>query len=183
MERTLVLVKPDGVQKAVIGAVIGRFEDAGYNVIALKMLKATKEQVGSHYAADKEWLLSVGKKTRASFEAKGVKMDETDLQIGERIRGWLLDYLTEGPIVAMVVEGNDVIAGIRKIAGSTSPDMADPASIRGMYSKDSYAEADKEHRPVRNILHASDGETAKHEIEVWFTDQELYEYKRIPRTG
>ncbi len=182
MERTLVLVKPDGVQKAVIGAVISRFEDAGYKVIALKMLRATREQISNHYAADKEWLASVGKKTRSSFESKGVKMDETDLQIGERIRGWLINYLTEGPIVAMVVEGDGVIAGIRKIAGATSPDMADPASIRGMYSKDSYEKADKARRPVRNILHASDGETAKREIKVWFTEQELHEYQRIPRT-
>ncbi len=182
MERTLVLVKPDGVQKAVIGAVISRFEDAGYKIIGLKMLQPTKELAENHYPLEKEWYENMWNNTKKSYEEKGIKLTETALEMGTRVRNMLIHTLTSGTIVAMVVEGDGVIAGVRKIAGATSPDRADPTSIRGMYSKDSYQKADKEKRSVRNIIHASDGETAKREIKVWFTDKELHEYTRIPRT-
>ena len=181
MERTLVLVKPDGVQKGVIGAVISRFEDAGYKIIALKMLEPTREFAENHYPLEKEWYENLWNNTKKAYEAKGLPVKETALEMGTRVRNALIRALTEGPIVAMVVEGNNVIVGDRKIAGATSPDRADPKSIRGMYSKDSYEKADREGRSVRNIVHASDGETATREIKVWFTEKELHDYKRIPR--
>jgi nucleoside-diphosphate kinase len=181
MERTLVLVKPDGVQKAVIGAVISRFEDAGFRIIALKMLRPTRKLAEEHYPLEKEWYENLWNNTKKSMDAKGIAVKETPLEMGTRVRKLLITMLTSGPIVAMVVEGDNAIASVRKIIGATSPDRADRSTIRGMYSKDSYEKADAEGRSVRNIVHASDGETAKKEIGVWFTEQELHDYKRIPR--
>ncbi len=178
-EKTLVLVKPDGVYRALVGKIISRFEDAGLKIVAIKMLKPSKELVGQHYADDKEWLESVGKKTKGSYEEKGINVDETPLQIGQRIRKQLIDYLTSGPVIAMAIEGPDAISVVRKITGGTEPRKADPFTIRGMYSTDSYALADSLKRPVKNLIHASeDAKTAERELNLWFRKDEISEYKR-----
>lgn len=174
MERTLVLVKPDGVEKRVIGAVIDRFERSGLRVIALKMLVAKRSQVARHYILERKWYENAWGNTKKAYDAKGLEMRETPLQFGVRIRNALIRGLMEGPIVAMVVEGNGAIAKVRRIAGATSPNRAEKGTIRNMYSKDSYERADKEKRAVRNIVHASDGKTASREIRVWFTNKEIH---------
>ena len=179
MERALVLVKPDGVERALIGAVIRRFEEAGLKVTALKMLKPTEKLVGLHYADDKEWLLSVGKKARQAAMDKGEKVSESEMEIGNRIRSLLIKELTKGVVVAFVLEGNSAAEVARKIAGSTEPRKADPSSIRGMYSGDSYSLADLKKRPVRNIVHVSENsDIAEKEIKVWFSGQEIMSYRR-----
>ncbi|MCL4411338.1 nucleoside-diphosphate kinase [Candidatus Marsarchaeota archaeon] len=179
IERTLVLVKPDGVRRALIGKVISRFEDAGLKVVALKLTLPDKKLAGMHYPLDKEWYTNAWKNTKKGYDEKGLKMDETPLQLGERIRGWLMESLTGGPVVAMVVEGNDAIAAVRKIAGATAPNRADPSSIRGMYSTDSYDFSDSKKRVLRNIVHASDSTpTAEREIGVWFSSKDIASYKR-----
>jgi nucleoside-diphosphate kinase len=179
-ERTLVLVKPDGVEKGVTGAVIDRFERAGLKIIAIKMLRPTREQVEMHYVLEKSWYENMWNNSNKAQEARGQKLKETPLEMGTRVRGNLINSLMGGPIVAMVVEGKDAISAVRKMAGATSPDRAEPSTIRGMYSKDSYEKADKEKRAVRNIVHASDSvETANREIGVWFKKEELFDYKRV----
>ena len=179
IERTLVLVKPDGVKRALIGKVIGRFEDAGLKVTALKMVQPDKEIAGNHYPLDEEWYNNAWKNTKKGYEEKGLEMSETPRQLGERVRGWLMEGLTSGPIVAMVIEGNDAIAAIRKIAGATAPNRADPSSIRGTYSTDSYDLSDSEKRVLKNIVHASDSvPTAEREIKVWFDKKEVVKYNR-----
>jgi nucleoside-diphosphate kinase len=178
-EKTFVLIKPDGVYRALIGAVIAKFESAGLKVVALKMVTPDQELAGKHYMADETWMKSVGVKTKAAYKEKGINVNETELEIGKRIRNQLLSYLTEGPVVAMVIEGNDAIYVTRKIVGGTEPRKADPSSIRGMYSSDSYEAADKSKRAVKNILHASeDPATAEREISVWFKKSEITSYKR-----
>jgi nucleoside-diphosphate kinase len=179
MERALVLVKPDGVERALVGKVIDRFESAGLKVVALKMIKATEKMAGEHYMADEEWFLSVGKKTKQSYKEKGLEVNETEREIGVRVRSLLMKELTRSPIVAMVLEGNAANFVARKIAGATEPRKADPATIRGTFSVDSYERADEMKRPVRNLAHVSeDDKAAKREIKVWFTDDEIHEYKR-----
>ncbi|VVB77098.1 Nucleoside diphosphate kinase [uncultured archaeon] len=179
MERTFVLIKPDGVQRALIGKIICKFEDAGLKLVAIKMIKASKETAGSHYADDKAWLESVGKKSIASYEAKGVKTNETALEIGNRVRNYLMDYITGGPAVAMVIEGNDAVSIVPKLVGSTAPARADPSTIRGAYASDSYDMADAKKRPVRNLIHASDSlDSANREIAIWFKPAEIAEYRR-----
>jgi nucleoside-diphosphate kinase len=179
MERTLVLVKPEGVKRALIGKVIGRFEDTGLKVTALKMLLPNRDIASRHYPLDEEWYTNAWKNTKKGYDEKGLEFKETPLQLGERVRSWLIESLTSGPVVAMVVAGNDAIASVRKIAGATAPNRADPYSIRGMYSTDSYDLSDTRRRVVRNIVHASDSvPTAEREIKVWFTDNEISDYKR-----
>ena len=179
MERTLILVKPDGVERAILGKIISRFEDAGMKVVGLKMLKPKKELVEKHYAEDEEWLLSVGRKTKQSYVEKGLKVAESEREIGMRVRSFLIKELTRTPIVAIVLEGNSAAEIARKIGGGTEPKRADPSTIRGMYSSDSYALADQKKRSVRNVLHLSENaEIAEREIKVWFTASELNDYKR-----
>lgn len=175
MERALVLIKPDGVERSLIGKVIGKFEDAGLRVVALKMFKATKETVGNHYVEDTAWLESVGKKTRKSYVEKGMDVRETDREIGMNVRSMLMKELTRAPIVAMILEGNAANFIARKIAGATEPRAADPSSIRGMYANDSYDLADSEKRSVRNIVHVSETpKDAEREIKVWFSTSEIH---------
>ena len=179
MERALVLIKPDGVERALIGKVIAQFEDAGLKVTALKMLKAGDVQVAKHYTDDESWLLSVGKKTKQSYMDKGITVKESEREIGMRVRSFLVNELTRSPIVAIVLEGNACADVARKIAGATEPRKADPYTIRGRYSNDTYSLADKKQRSVRNIVHVSeDGTIAEKEIKVWFTDNEVCSYKR-----
>ena len=184
MERTLVLVKPDGVVRALIGKIITAFEDAGLKIVALKMVKPTKELASRHYAEDKAWMESIGKKSLASYQASGIKVNQTALEIGMRVRNSLMDYLVGNPVVCIVVEGNEAISTVLKLVGSTSPHKADPATIRGRYASDSYALAESKKRAVRNIVHASDSkENAEREIKVWFTDKEILKYERADETA
>lgn len=174
MERALVLIKPDGMEKSLMGKVISKFEEAGLKVIAIKMIRATKEMAAKHYADNPEWLDSIGKKTRASYLEKGIKMEETDREMGMKVRKMLMHELTRISIAAFILEGNSANFIARKIAGSTEPRKADPSSIRGMYSADSYETADKEGRPVRNIVHVSETiADAEREIKVWFSNPEI----------
>ena len=178
IEKTLVLVKPDAVYRSLSGKIISKFEDAGLKVVALKMLWPTKETAEKHYVLEKEWYENMWKNTKKGYDEKGMEFKETPIELGTRIRNWLVKALTSGPVVAMVIEGNDAIASVRKIAGATAPTRADPSTIRGSFSTDSYDFADSKRRVVRNILHASDSvPTAEREISVWFNKNEILDYK------
>lgn len=179
MDRALVLIKPDGIERALIGKIIAKFEDTGLKVTAIKMVKAKKETVEKHYTNDEDWLVSVGTKANSSAREKGQKVTETDREVGVRVRAALVKELTRTPIVAFVLEGNAAADVARKIGGGTEPRKADPSTIRGMYSSDSYALADVKKRSVRNIVHISENaQIAESEIKVWFSDSEICSYKR-----
>lgn len=174
------LVKPDGIRRALIGKIISRFEDAGLKVIAIKMVAPDRDLAGIHYIADQKWFEDTGNKTLKAYKERGVVLKETAVQVSTRIRNYLLEYLSSGPVVAMVLEGNEAIYATRKIAGSTEPLRADPSTIRGQFSIDSYGRSDEKKRPIMNIVHASeDSKTADREIKVWFKPKELTDYKRI----
>jgi nucleoside-diphosphate kinase len=180
IERTLVLVKPDGVYRALIGKVISTFEDAGLKVIGIKMVQPDEDIAGKHYVADEEWLLSIGRKTKESYREKGQEIKETEMEIGQRVRNSLLKYLTSGPVAAIVLEGNSSIYIVRKLIGATEPRKADPYSIRGRFGADSYDMGDAKNRSIRNVVHASEDEkSAKREIALWFKNEELVSYKRV----
>ncbi|MBN2567497.1 nucleoside-diphosphate kinase [Candidatus Woesearchaeota archaeon] len=180
IEKTLVLIKPDGVQRGLVGEIISRFERATLKIIAMKMVYADKDIAGRHYADDEAWLLSVGEKAKKSQEADGHAVKETPMQIGQRVRRQLMDYITMSPTVALVVEGHAAVRLVRKIVGGTSPHHAEPGTIRGDYSPDSYQLSDSSGRPIQNLIHASGDPTeAAREIKVWFTDKELHAYKRV----
>lgn len=179
MERTLVLIKPDGVYRSLIGRIVSTMEDAGLKVVAMKMVRPDKKLAEQHYIPDENWMREIGNKTKATYKDQGVANDEDPVEIGRRVWTQLIDYLVSGPVAAMVLEGNDAIFIVRKLVGATEPRKADPGSIRGRLSSDSYSLADGKHRAVKNLIHASDApETAKREISVWFRPEELIEYSR-----
>lgn len=184
IERTLVLVKPDGVQRALIGKIISRFEDAGMKVVAAKMVWPDKELAGKHYTDDPKWFNDTGNRTLATYKERGVKVTETAVQIATRIRNYLIQFLSSGPVLAFVLEGNDVITITRKIVGATEPRKSDPSTIRGMYSLDSYEKADETKRPIMNLVHASeDKKTSDREIAIWFKPKEIMDYKRADQSA
>jgi nucleoside-diphosphate kinase len=179
IERTLVLVKPDGVRRALIGTIISRLELTGLKVVAMKMLLPDKALAGNHYAADPKWFEDTGNKTLKSYRDKGIILDETAVQVATRIRNYIIEYLSTGPVAALVLEGNDAIYVTRKLCGATEPKAADASTIRGSLSSDSYELSDTLKRPLKNLIHASeDKKTAEREIGVWFTEEEIIEYKR-----
>lgn len=179
IERTLILAKHDAVQRGMVGEIIKRFEQKGFRIAGLKMALPTEEQLGEHYADDMNWKLSVGKKTRETFAKKGVEMKETDEEIGARIRGWNMQGLRGNPIAAIILEGYHAVEAGRKIVGHTEPRQAAIGTIRGDFSIESFALADKQKRVVRNIVHASGSkEEAENEIKIWFKPEEIFDYPK-----
>ncbi len=185
-DRTFVMVKPDGVKKGLVGEIIRRFEQRDLKIIALEMFKPTIEQIDNHYPKDEVWIRRLGQKTLGTYEKYQIDPIETlgtndDLEIGKKVRGWVLDYMISAPLVRMVVEGVHAVDMVRKICGATLPNMADMGTIRGDFSVDSPAVANMEKRAVMNLVHASEtAEEAKHEIKHWFGDREvIFDYDRF----
>ncbi len=180
IEHTLVLLKPDAVQRALIGEILSRFERTGFKVVGLKMCYASKDIAGRHYADDEAWLVSVGEKAKKAAESKGQKVSGTPKELGQRVRQMLIEFITMSPTVAIVLEGHDVINKVRVIVGDTAPSKAAPGTIRGDFSFDSYGLADVSGRPIQNLIHASDApESAKREIDIWFRKDEIHPYQRV----
>lgn len=179
-QRTLVLVKPDGVQRHLVGEIIRRFEQAGLKLVGLKLAWATPEIVARHYRHDAEYLISIGEKTIKGMKELGIPMHETPLQIGRRVRSYLARFLVTGPVVAMVLQGTNAIRNVRQLVGVTDPLAADIGSIRGDLTIDTIQLADLEQRSVRNLMHASgDPEEAEREIPIWFSPSELHAYRTV----
>lgn len=181
MEKSLVLIKPDGVQRGLVGEIIGRFERVGLKLTAVKMVHATHEDVDKHYALTEEWMKAVYDKAKAKYEANGENFPFADhVAYGTDIKNGLLDFLKSAPIVAMVWEGDSCVSIIRKLVGATEPAGSAPGTIRGDLSHDNYALSNSQNRPLRNLIHASGNVTeAENEIKVWFTDTELYKYEHV----
>ncbi len=183
-ERTLVLVKPDGVQRGLVGEILARFERAGLKLVALKMVRAPRELLERHYPADETFLRAIGGKTKEAFEAYGLDVrgrmgTEDPVEVGRQVREWLVEFMASGPVVAAVVEGVHAVSAVRKLVGQTLPVFADPGTIRGDWSTDSPTLANLEQRPVRNLVHASGTlEEADYEIRLWFQEDEIHSYRR-----
>lgn len=155
IEQTLVLIKPDGVARGLIGEVIKRFEQRGLKIVGLKLVHINEDHAKKHYTED------ITKRR------------------GERVRNSLIEFLTKGPVVAMVIEGISAIDNVRKIVGNTESKSALPGTIRGDFSHMSYEHADSKEIPLRNIIHASGNEEdAKNELALWFSVDEIHDYKR-----
>jgi len=184
-ERTVVLVKPDGVKRGLIGEIISRFEKVGLKIVAMKMVWVDAGMVRKHYPASREeWVKMVGEKTLETYKKYGLDPGEkigasNPKEIGLKVCEWLVDYLTSGPVVAMVLQGPHAISVVRKIAGHTYPEEAQAGTIRGDYSIDSTDIANEKKRSTRNLVHASgNSEEAKFEEELWFHKNEIHSYKR-----
>lgn len=163
-QQTLVLVKPDGVERNWIGEIISRYEKEGLKITALKMMQAPSAIVEKHYPDDEEYLRSIGEKTIAAGQQVTNAVDQ-----GRKVVSWLRKFITSGPVVAMVIEGDEAVTQVRKITGFTDPSSADKGTIRGDLGQDSILKANQEERPVYNLVHASGNlEEAEREIKLWF---------------
>lgn len=182
IERTLIIVKHDGVARGLIGEIIKRFERVGLKIVAMEFLRSSRDMGDSHYPRSEKWLKKVGERTLSEYIEKGldpIKELGTDnpVDIGKLVKDWLIDYLSVGPVLAMVWEGPNAVKVGRKLAGDTIPANAIAGSIRGDLGIDSVELANTHKRPIYNVMHAS-GEIAeaKEEISLWFKDAEVFDY-------
>jgi nucleoside-diphosphate kinase len=180
-EKTFVIIKPDGVQRSLIGEVVKRFERIGLKLVGLKMQVPTTEMVEKHYTLDPEWLRKVGEKSIKGYEAKGlVSTSQDPLVVGNRVLGVLKTYMTSGPVVIMCWQGAHAVGIVRKIVGGTEPLASDVGTIRGDFVLDSYQISDIAGRAIRNLVHASGSvEEANNEINLWFKPEEILNYRLI----
>ncbi len=180
-ERTLVIIKPDGVQRTLIGEIIKRYERVGLKLIGIKMLVAQEDFIEKHYTLDPQWRRVTGEKTIEGYKSKGLTPPSEDpLAITEKILVGLKKYMTSGPIIAMVWQGANAVKLIRKITGGTEPLTSDVGSIRGDFVVDSYKICDEDNRSVRNLVHASGSvEEAEMEINHWFKKEEIIDYRLV----
>jgi len=155
IQRTLVVFKPDAVQRGVVGEIITRFERVGLKIIGTKMLAPNKEHYYKHYE----------------------EIGQVITRRGEKVFNNVLDNMTQGPVIAMVLEGIEAIELVRKLVGSTEPKSSAPGTIRGDFSHMSYGYGDATNKGIPNLIHASgDAADAEKEIDHWFADSELYDY-------
>ncbi len=180
-EKSLVIIKPDGVQRSLIGEIIKRYERAGLKLIGIKFLVPNEETVRRHYLVDPEWPKKVGEKSKEAYAKNGEKAPfSSAVEYGEFILKKLVKYMSSGPVVAMVWQGNQAVGIIRKITGGTEPLTSDVGTIRGDLTIDSYNIADPDGRAVRNLIHASGHvDEAEKEIAVWFDKKELVNYRLV----
>lgn len=179
-ERSFVIVKPDGVQRGLIGEILSRFERTGLKLVALKMTVLDKERLWKHYDKDDEWFLKKGTKIAADREAAGLSAEKEPIEYGKDIIRALEKYMTNGPVVVMVWEGSHAVDVITKLVGETAPRTADVGTIRGDLTIDSYELASIDDRAVRNLIHCSDTpENANNEIALWLTDDEVISYRLL----
>ncbi len=155
IERTLVLLKPDAVQRALMGRIISRFEDAGFKIVGMKMVWIDEDFGKKHY------------------------FDVAERR-GEQVLKNLLSFMTAGPVVAMCVEGVNAVENVRKIVGGTEPKSALPGTIRGDFAHHSFAHTDANGKPIKNLIHASGNlKEAEYEVNLWFKPEELHSYKTV----
>jgi nucleoside-diphosphate kinase len=156
LERCLVLVKPDGVRRGLSGEILRRLEVTGLKVVALKMIKVDRNFAEKHYT-----------------------YEDIAVRHGEAIRNQLLEYITEGPVIAAVFEGVACVATIRKICGKTEPSSSPAGTIRGDFCHQNYEFCNDVGQSIRNLVHASATvEEAKNEVSLWFGEQDFYSYRR-----
>ena len=180
-ERTLIIIKPDGVQRSLIGEIIKRYERSGLKLVGIKLMVPDVERVKKHYLFDPEWVKKVGEKAIDSYKKKGVTPPTEDpLEQGNKVLEGLKKYMTSGPGVFMVWQGAHAVDVVRKITGGTEPRSSDVGTIRGDFVLDSYQMADVDNRAIRNLIHASGTkEEANYEIDLWFNPEEIIDYRLI----
>ena len=179
-ERSFVAIKPDGVQRSLIGEIIKRFERTGLKMAGLKLVMATADKCWTHYNKDEKWYEDKGNVVVKNRIAAGLPVEKPAIEYGRDIIGALVKFMTCGPIVAMVWEGNQAVNIVKKIVGGTEPTTSDVGTIRGDLTLDSYELANLDSRAVRNLIHCSDKpEEALREIDIWFNQEELINYRLV----
>ncbi len=179
-ETTFVMIKPDGVQRALVGEILKRVERVGLKIVALKMVVPTEEQCWTHYNKDEAWFAQKGERAMADRQAAGLPADKPAVEYGKDIVRALVKFMTSGPAVAMVLSGNQAVGIVQKLVGGTEPLTSDVGTIRGDYTLDSYNLSSLDERAVRNLVHCSDkSEEAHREMQIWFKPEELVKYRQL----
>ncbi len=179
-ERSLVIVKPDGVQRGLMGEILRRIERTGLKFAAVKFLLPEAEQCWTHYNKDEEWFLKKGTRIVEDRKAHGMPIEKEAIEYGKDIIQSNVDFFTSGPVLAMVIEGNQSVAIVKKLVGGTEPTTSDVGTIRGDLTVDSYALSSLDNRAVRNLIHCSDSpEEAEREIKIWFDEKEIIKYRLV----
>lgn len=158
IQRTLIIFKPDAVQRGVVGEILTRFERVGLKIIGTKMIAPDQAHYHKHY---EEIGQVITRRGQATFDN-------------------VMEMMNQGPVIAMVLEGVEAVELVRKLVGSTEPKSSAPGTIRGDYSHMSYGYGDSTNKGIPNLIHASgDTEDAEKEIPHWFSDDELYDYSAL----
>lgn len=179
-ERTLVILKPDAIQRGLIGESIKRIEKTGLKLVAMKFVMASEDQLWKHYDKDDAWFNKKGQQTIDERKSLGLPVEKEAIEYGKDIIKALINFMTCGPVVPMVFEGNQAVGVVKKIVGLTEPLSSEAGTIRGDYTLDSYNLANLDSRAVRNLIHCSDPvEDAQREIPLWFTEDEIISYRLV----
>jgi len=192
IEKTFFMIKPDGVKRGLVGDIFMRLERVGLKLVAARMIVASEEQARGNYPGTDEWMTKMGEKTLNNYghDEDAVKKDmgtADPLEIGKKIYDALVDYITDGPVIISVWEGNHAVQVVERIMGKTDPTTADIGTVRGDFGFDTPQFAVKSGRIVfRTLVHRSDDpDEAEREIEHWFGDKYSYlgDYTRADYTG
>lgn len=179
-EQTFVILKPDAIQRSMIGELISRIEKTGLKLVALKMINATEDQCFKHYNKDDKWFLEKGQKIVDNMKKAGLPIEKEAIEYGRDIINALVKFMTCGPIIPMIFEGNRAVGIVKKIVGGTEPLTSDVGTIRGDLTLDSYELANFDGRAIRNLIHCSDEVLeAQREIAVWFDQNEIAKYRLV----
>jgi nucleoside-diphosphate kinase len=155
IERTLVLLKPDAVARGLAGRLIQRFEDAGLKIVGVKMRQIDADLAKRHYF-------------------------DLEERFGKSVFDVTANFMQSGPVMALVLEGAEAVANVRKLVGNTFPNQAPAGTIRGDFAHTSKAYTEAQHKVVANLIHASGNvEEAKYEVDLWFGQEELFEYQTV----
>lgn len=179
-ERTFVIVKPDGVQRGLVGEIVRRFENTGLKLVYTKLLMIDEKKLWEHYGKDDAWFEKKGAGIIADRTAAGMNIEKEPLEYGKDIIRALVKFMTSGPSVMMVLEGNQAVGVVKKLVGGTEPATSDVGTIRGDLTLDSYAIAAIDDRAVRNLIHCSDAPSeAEREIALWIPAEDLINYRLV----
>ncbi len=179
-ERTFVIIKPDGVQRSLIGEIISRFERTGLKLVGLKMTVLDTDRIWKHYSKDDAWFIKKGTKIAEDRAAAGLSAEKEPIEYGKDIIRALEKFMTAGPVIMMAWEGNQAVNVVTKLVGGTEPSTSDVGTIRGDFTIDSYNISAIDDRAVRNLIHCSDSpENGEAEIKLWFEDADLITYRLI----
>ncbi|BFD25282.1 MAG: nucleoside-diphosphate kinase [Candidatus Parcubacteria bacterium] len=179
-ERTLVILKPDSVQRSLVGELVHRLERTGLKITAMKMAMATEDQCWTHYNKDEAWFLKKGANIIKNREDLGLPIEKDAEEYGKDIIRGLVAFMTSGPVVPLIFEGNQAIGIVKKIVGGTEPLTSEVGTIRGDYTLDSYELSSFDDRAVRNLIHCSDSVLeAEREIKLWFKEEEILNYRLL----
>jgi len=179
-ERTLVILKPDAIQRSLIGEIVKRIEQSGLKFVAFKLLVPTEDQCWEHYNKDEKWFLEKGARIIEDRKNQDLEVEKEPIEYGKDIIQGLVTFLTSGPVLGMIIEGNKSVGIVKKIVGGTEPLTSDVGTIRGDLTIDSYELSSVDNRAVRNLVHCSDKpEEAEREIKIWFDDKEIIDYRLV----